>query len=100
MRKYEINLTESAQHSYRKILEYFMLQDIEYALSFKIEFTLKLSSLATMPERGIFMKFWCRGLLFSGFYIIYKIYEKSGVIFIVDIIDPRQHSKASDYLHL
>ena len=91
-------MTHQSKDIFRKTISYHFELDRDYANKFRGTFIGELEKLSTLPDRWTPMKHNCRGRLVLWYYIIYTIDEEKKLVLIVDIIDPRQYTKAIDYL--
>ena len=97
MKKYSVHISEQAHESLRQIVKH----KIEYtdeltAKRFSDGFYSDTESLASLPYRGFNLSEQYKAKIYNNHLIVYQILEPDEVR-ILDLIDPRQHTKAKKY---
>ncbi len=97
MKKYKVHISEQAHESLRQIVKHKIEHADELtAKRFSDGFYSNIKSLASLPYRGFNLSVQYKAKIYSNHLIAYQILKPDEVR-ILDLIDPRQHTKAKKY---
>lgn len=96
MEKYNIELANQVYISLDIIYQHKKEYDPQSAINFVSGFFSEIEKLSYLPHRGANKAHNTKGLIYKNHYIIYKI-QSPNLVRILDIIDPRQDTIASQY---
>ena len=94
---YRIDVTKLAEESLDQIFNYKFEHSEHSAWDFFDGFFLDIRKLSTLPHRGFNIYKTLKGRVYKEHTIIYTISENDNIVSIVDIVDPKQDTKASKY---
>ena len=97
MKQYSVHIAEQAHESLRQIVRHKIeYGDEQTAKRFADGFYSDTESLTTLPSRGFNLTKQYKAKIYKNHLIVYQIIEPNEVR-ILDLIDPRQHTKAKKY---
>ena len=98
MKTYSISIVDQAHESLREIVQYKKEYDLPSSILFFDGFYEDIKKLETNPLRGEILTANIRRRIYNNHIIPYWVDEEKLTVFILDIFDPMQHSKAIKYL--
>jgi len=97
MKNYKVEILAQAEESIIEITKNKMEYDLPSALRFFDEFYEDIKELHTLPERGFSLGQGRRGRIYKDHIIPYVVDDETMTVFVVDIVNPKQHTKAGKY---
>lgn len=99
MKKYRVQVYDSTFERLQAVLSFKLetSQTNSGAVAFRDEIFRAIERLETMPHIGKALNKNYQAKVVMEHWLVYEVDEENAVVYVSDIIDPQQHSKASQY---
>ncbi len=100
MKKYHVQVYESAFEGLREILLFKLeaSQTNTGAINFRDEIFTAIEQLESLPHSGKLLNGSYRAKVILGHWLVYEIDEPNLTVYVSDIIDPQQETRAGKFL--
>lgn len=98
MQTFQIRIAQQFYTSLDELIDYREAFNPEFAEKFAFGVLEEITKLQELPFRGMNLGHQSKAIIYESCLVLYDINESDQSIDVFDIVDPRQHTKASKYI--